>query len=67
MLECPFCGAKRCKHIYINQGDHLEYAIACENCGAVGPNSLTILSAMDAWNMRRKEMPAPYTSKLQSK
>jgi Lar family restriction alleviation protein len=65
---CPFCGSNHLTgETAIVPGDvkmqQEENRIICLNCGAQGPNELTRQKALDMWNMRRREFPAPYMTK----
>ncbi len=72
---CPFCGKDKGFldieqwTVYGNQ-NHEEYAVACMNCGAQGPNEISREQAVKSWNMRRTqslyESPAvTYEAKLE--
>lgn len=66
--QCPFCASNQYYTSGKEYSTHYEPYIVCSNCGATGPTGMTIASAIDNWNMRRKEMPAAYfPNKLQSK
>jgi predicted ATP-dependent serine protease len=63
-LPCPFCGAEGPDKILVDQWpvtgtqgeySHNEYAYACQNCGAIGPNDLGKSGALEQWNMRRQQ------------
>jgi Lar family restriction alleviation protein len=64
LKPCPFCASTdlREREHYIQHAvnGHHEWTVNCYNCGAVGPNSLSIDDARRMWNMRREKFPAPY-------
>jgi hypothetical protein len=73
LKQCPFCASQDVHTLVIQKepppgaywdfpDKNREYVITCPNCGARGPNEPTINRAMDMWNMRRTEMPAPYVT-----
>ena len=61
---CPFCGAKRNLVVVDVYPDALKF-VECENCGALGPQSVVINGdlydtitktlAIQAWNSRAKK------------
>lgn len=56
---CPFCGSgdvgASTWEIDNRDGqhDHDEFAVMCDNCGAQGPNALSVSDARRMWNLRR--------------
>jgi len=38
-----------------NQDGNIEYAVCCQNCGATGPNDISVKLASKMWNLRRIE------------
>ena len=64
--QCPFCASLESSSQYwtVPEGKstHQEWAVRCDNCGCFGPNAMTPESALDFWNMRRREFPAPYAT-----
>ncbi len=57
---CPFCAYNRTRIQFwqvVSNDNHVEYALVCENCGAVGPRDLSQSRAIEAWNMRREVFP----------
>jgi hypothetical protein len=64
LKPCPFCAYDKARiekwEVGEGRGKHVEYAVVCENCGCFGPNDLGWSGAVEMWNMRRKEFPAPY-------
>jgi galactose-1-phosphate uridylyltransferase len=64
MKPCPFCASNKLSTERWVVGSetrapHTEYAVVCQNCGAMGPNDLGWSGAEESWNMRRTEFPAP--------
>ena len=63
LKQCPFCASQDLKVMSwpttTTADHHLEYAVACMNCGAAGPNDLYPDLARHSWNMRRTQMPIP--------
>ena len=58
LRPCPFCGHKgqtvSSWTVFEGQpGEHKEYAVTCDNCGAAGPNDLYRDTAEEMWNLRR--------------
>lgn len=50
LRECPFCGENMPKR---DNNDWNEYIVWCENCGAIGPNHISVDSTDEMWNLRR--------------
>ena len=75
LKQCPFCAglSLTVTHAqtrsatdhdgHLDVSDHIEHAVMCLNCGAIGPSDLTVERAAEMWNMRRREFPAPYITK----
>ncbi len=57
MKPCPFCGSEKQrvdKWLIERINDkHMEFAVLCENCGAIGPNDMGRSGAIEMWNLRR--------------
>lgn len=58
VLPCPFCAYQphpsdhvRCEY------ELVHYAINCRNCGAIGPNEISLAEARRMWNLRRTSWP----------
>ena len=66
-LRCPFCASEDVRAIFytVSQGtqSHKEWQVACQNCGACGPNDLGKSGAIEMWNMRR-EFPIKHKSMI---
>lgn len=57
LKPCPYCGNVNVAivtRIVGNRFPHYEYAVACKNCGASGPNDLSESGAVKMWNLRRE-------------
>lgn len=54
MKPCPFCRNTNQRLLSWSVDKHMEHAVECLNCGARGPNELTVHRAWDMWNMRRQ-------------
>lgn len=52
LKPCPFCGSDKLSNA-IN--GCFEPSIACDNCGAYGPNDISKEDAVRMWNLRRPE------------
>ena len=54
--HCPFCGSRlldvEFERYYDREMDITMFNVACDNCNAKGPVTLTIDSAIEAWNER---------------
>ena len=48
-IYCPFCGGDPIVEI----NDDI-YAVACPDCGALGPMSVDVANAINLWNHRLK-------------
>jgi len=58
LKPCPFCLNKKVEVVdFGNDDGEIEYAVCCENCGATGPNDISIQLASEMWNLRRIEHP----------
>lgn len=59
--ECPFCASPDSRIeswvVTIARDTHMEFAVLCKNCGALGPNDLGESGAVEGWNMRRETYP----------
>jgi len=64
IIPCPFCASTN-NEIGSFQSDandkHTEFAIYCNNCGAVGPNEISAGEAVKSWKMRRETFPQAVT------
>jgi len=51
---CPFCASDDIRLDEETKKDHLSnFTYCCNNCGAVGPNDLSLVKAAEMWNLRR--------------
>lgn len=48
--RCPFCN----DHPDVFETTQVSFAVKCFNCGAIGPQASTRVSAVDLWNGRHK-------------
>ena len=55
--KCPFCGYTITDIPAWAIEDHTEFTVRCQNCGACGPNGLSVHDAIRLWNMRREVYP----------
>lgn len=60
--NCPFCANDNLQLDSWIVGEdapsqHIEWSVACQNCGAYGPNDLGKSGAEEAWNIRRSILP----------
>lgn len=67
LIGCPYCGQKALdgqEHCIWPSGIFWK-RVQCGNCGAKGPGSFFVLTAIESWNIRhpidRSEPPAPET------
>lgn len=52
--ECPFCDKDGFQEVEeATFKTHTEYRVACANCGAHGPNEISVEQAIKKWNLRR--------------
>ena len=52
--ECPFCDKNGFQEVEeATFKTHTEYRVACTNCGAHGPNEISVEQAIKMWNLRR--------------
>ncbi len=52
--ECPFCDKDGFQEVEeATFKTHTEYRVACANCGAHGPNEISVEQAIKMWNLRR--------------
>ena len=56
LKPCPFCGGLQIELISsINWDGEPIFYIHCDGCGCSGPTTLTIDSAIAAWNRRAED------------
>jgi len=58
LKQCPFCASTDLEVRWTPSND--DCAVTCNNCGALGPNELSVKAAFESWGMRRSHFPAPY-------
>lgn len=54
---CPFCASESLRIEELPAGNHKEFAVMCQNCGAFGPNDLGQSGAVEMWELRRISGP----------
>lgn len=58
LKRCPFCLNDNAEVVdFGNDDGEIEYAACCTNCGATGPNDISVELASEMWNLRRIEHP----------
>lgn len=62
--KCPFCAYTGNRIEAWEVRGHIEYAVMCLNCGALGPNDLGKSGAVEMWDIRREEYPGPTANEV---
>ena len=57
---CPFCASTDLRIEEWLMREHIEKAVYCNNCGAQGPNALSVGDAVEMWNLRRRKFPSSH-------
>lgn len=64
LLSCPFCwqDAQEVIDIEVESCDLTVYTVKCDDCGCLGPQAMSEITAMHLWNLAPRQRASMYIS-----